>query len=205
MSPATRHTLIERLQGLSQAEEDRIAFAAIYLPLIQLYARQASVRITRAGRPEADDAAQEVVTMVLGGGTTPGKIITFDVGKGKSFRAWLRRITRNEVVNQLRKQKLPLPEGFDPSADDPTDAERDRAEQVFLVERAVEHLRQVGRFSTNTWAVFDNWFAAQTSGRRVTYAELGEPFGLTARAVQHATDGVCDRLKEYLGDDFLWN
>jgi RNA polymerase sigma-70 factor (ECF subfamily) len=121
-SPSTRPRLLVRLRDPrdGRAWEE---FLEVYSPLILQLAR-------RKGLQDADaaDRAQDVFRAVA------RAIDRFDLAPGRgSFRAWLFRISRNLIVNQVVARRRHLPAtAYDRLEDLPAPSEKDTT--VFLAE-----------------------------------------------------------------------
>jgi RNA polymerase sigma-70 factor (ECF subfamily) len=184
----TRPSLLIRLRdpsdGLAWEE-----FVEIYTPLLEQFAR-------RKGLQESDaaDLMQDVFRAVA------GAIDRYDLDPAQgSFRAWLFRIARNLVVNQLvARRRHPPGVGGDSTArlleDHPAPAEEETA--IFMAEYrrrvfnwAAAQVRT--EFRTSTWQSF--WMAG-VEGRPAR--EVAESLGLTVGAVYHNKSRVMARLRQ---------
>lgn len=162
-------------------------FVALYEPLLQAYVR-------RLGLPERDlqDVVQEIFIKLL------QALPQFELDRLRGrFRTWLYSISRNTVVDWLRRRREL------PAADSPVEL-WDRAEAAALSQsedewnreyrqRVVEHVLQRVREQAQpmTWACFEqhvlkNWPAAK----------VAEEFGLTANAVYVNASRILARVRE---------
>lgn len=187
-APNTRPSLLVRLRNPSDgpAWEE---FLEIYTPLLQQLAR-------RKGLQESDaaDLMQDVFRAVA------QAIDRYDPDPARgSFRAWLSRIARNLIVNQLvARRRHPPGTGGDSAArlleDQPARAEEETA--LFLTEYrrrlflwAAEQVR--GEFRTLTWQSF--WMASVEGQPPKAVAEI---LGLSVGAVYHNKSRVMARLRQ---------
>src|SRR5580692_2169468 len=94
LTPTTRASLLLRLRD-SQDHEAWVEFVALYEPVVYRLLRQ-------HGLQDAD--AREVMQDLLM--AVSGSIDRWDPAKERgSFRAWLRRVARNLVINWLKKSE----------------------------------------------------------------------------------------------------
>ena len=186
-SPQTRLSLLIRLRdpGDGSAWEE---FLEIYTPLLRNLAR-------RKGLQEADaaDLTQDVFRAVA----RAIDRYEHDPERG-TFRAWLFRIARNLIVNQLvARRRHPPGIGGDSAVrrleEHPAPAEEETA--LFLDEYrrrlfawAAEQVR--GEFRTPTWQSF--WMAG-VEGRPAQ--EVADALGLSVGAVYHNKSRVMARLR----------
>ncbi len=187
-SPNTRPSLLVRLRDPRDgpAWEE---FLEIYTPLIRNLAR-------RKGLQESDaaDLTQDVFRAVA----RAIDRYAHDPARG-TFRAWLFRIARNLIVNQMvARRRHPPGVGGDSAArrleEHPAPAEEETA--LFLEEYrrrrfawAAEQVR--GEFSAPTWQSF--WMAG-VEGRPAR--EVAEALGLSVGAVYHNKSRVMARLRQ---------
>ncbi len=187
-SPNTRPSLLVRLRdpGDGSAWEE---FIEIYTPLLRQLAR-------RKGLQESDaaDLTQDVFRAVA----RAIERYDHDPTRG-AFRAWLFRIARNLIVNQLvARRRHPPGVGGDSAARllerQPAPAEEETA--LFLDEYrrrllswAAEQVR--GEFRTATWQSF--WMAG-VEGRPAK--EVAEALGLSIGAVYHNKSRVMTRIRQ---------
>src|SRR5262249_37835284 len=136
---------------------------------------------------EVEDVAQEIFAAVAAG------LGGFRRDRpGDSFRAWLRSITRNQVLLYFRhNQGRPPPGGGadalgrlrDVADPLPEDAEGEAEQVSELYRRAVEQVR--GEFEERTWQMF--W---RTVVEGLSPPALAEELGVTAAAVRQAKSRV---------------
>jgi len=166
----------------------------LYGPLVESWCRQAGL----SGSARAD-VGQEVFLAVHRG------IHGFDPTQpNATFRGWLWRITRNAVLQWLRRTE-PMPPGGstararleeipDPWADATGDEPPTSAgETALLLRRALEQIRPT--VEPQTWDAF--WNTAVLGG---SAPEVAEELGLTAAAVRQAKSRMLRRLRQQLGD-----
>ena len=184
--PETRASLIASLNEPA-SEEAWTEFAAIYRPLV---IRVATARGLQ--HADAEDLAQEVMAIV---GRSIG---SFDPTATGSFRAWLRTITRNLVVNHLSRGKEPMGSGDSkvqamlaqqPASDGPTATLFDLELRRTHFHAAANSVR--GQFSESTWAAF--WL---TAIERLSIAEVAQKLGKSEGAVRMSRCRVMTRLRE---------
>jgi RNA polymerase sigma-70 factor (ECF subfamily) len=186
----TSLTLLERLRSRDAAAWERLT--QLYGPLVRHWCGRLGVR-----DDEADDVAQEVFAAVA------VSLGTFRrEGPHQSFRAWLRGVTRNKLLDHFRRRnRQPGGQGgttahdrLEEVADPDTDLGDDPPEQVGgLYRRALDLVR--GEFEGKTWQMF--WRVAVDNHP----AELvATEMGVSSAAVRMAKSRVLRRLKEEVGD-----
>ncbi len=185
--PETRMSLLVRLRN-AQDERAWGEFVSLYEPLIQRLAE-------RQGLQESD--ARDVVQQVLATVSQAIHRWECDPRRG-SFRGWLRRITRNLVINYLVHQRR-HPRGVggtdmvrlldeQPAASDAT-AEFDREYRMQLFRWAADQVRQ--QFRPASWQAF--WLTC-VEGWPIPRA--AEHLGLSVGAVYVARSRVVARLRQ---------
>lgn len=185
----TSMTLLRRMQGREADAWARFEF--LYRPLIAHWCRRWSL-----GPADTDDVIQEVLKAVL---THLGEFER--LGERGSFRAWLRGVTRNKLLEQARhRQTRPAaPGGTDAhrhlqAVPDPTaELEESPEELAGLYLRAAEAIR--GDFEPQTWDIF---WRIVVDGQPP--AEVAAALGLKSPAVRMAKARVLKRLRDELGD-----
>jgi RNA polymerase sigma-70 factor, ECF subfamily len=184
---------------LSLLQRARANDAEAWTRLVRLYQPLVLFWCSRARCPaaETEDVAQEVFAAAHAG------LGRFRRDRpGDSFRAWLRGITRNQVLLHYRRnQHHPQAEGgsdvlhqlqavpdvlAEPLADEP-------AEVTQLYRRALEQVRS--HFEDATWSMF--WLTV-IEDRSPT--ALAAELGVTPAAVRQAKSRVLRRLKQELGE-----
>ena len=190
-----RQTSLSLLQRLRTSDEDAWRrLVHLYSPLVHYWCGRWGV----VGS-DAEDITQDVFLVVS------GRLAEFRRDQpGDTFRGWLRTITRNHLLNHLRRrgQSATAAGGSDarrlletvaaqaetnPDEDDP------QAELSGLYRRAVDLVR--GEFEARTWQMF---WAATVDGRVV--ADIADEQGVTPATVRKAKSRVLHRLKEEVGD-----
>lgn len=191
-SDSTSSSLIARVRNADPQAWERLA--AMYVPLVYQWGREAGL-----AEPDVADVAQNVFVAVHRGiGAFRGD------RSGESFRGWLWRITRNEVLMLYRRK------ANQPQAVGGTDAQQawqavpdyfqsetapsDERSEHELLRRAVEFIRN--EFEPSTWQAF--W---QSTIDRRPGAEVAETLGLTPGAVRQAKYRVLKRLREFMRED----
>jgi RNA polymerase sigma-70 factor (ECF subfamily) len=191
-SSATSRSLLERLKADDAAAWERLV--TLYAPLVYHWCRPWNLR-----EPDAADILQDVFQAV----------VTHIAGfrkerEGDTFRGWLRRITRNKVLDHFRRigrepqgaggsdaqarfAQLPFPQQPEEVSDGDAPAERG----LFL--RALDLIRQ--DFEERTWEAF--W---RTVVEGQTPDEVAAALSMSAGAVRVAKCRILRRLREELGE-----
>lgn len=157
--------------------------ADVYQPLIRRWARFAGV-----SEADSADVCQEVLLVAA------MKLNDFQRERTGSFRRWLKNITRNKVVSEWRKRRLPPNE---PLPDDWPEAPETSAaiseERRFLFERIVASVRS--QFEESSWQMFRMTFM---DGRPISdvAAELGKSRG----AIDIARSRVLAYIREHFAE-----
>jgi RNA polymerase sigma-70 factor (ECF subfamily) len=163
------------------------AFIDLYTPVLQRWADHLT-----AHPAEADDLVQDVFVILL------RKMPGFQHQPGKSFRAWLKVVTRHAWLARCRRTGRedpgPLPERIDPNAD-PVQQFWEREYREQLVSRALDLMR--ADFDPRT---VEAALASLRDGKSA--AEISRETGLTPAAVYAARARVLRRLRADL-DGFL--
>jgi RNA polymerase sigma-70 factor (ECF subfamily) len=186
----TSLSLLRRAQGNDQSAWYRLT--TLYRPLVLFWCRQA-----HCPDAEVEDVIQEVFAAVAAG------LGGFRHDRpADSFRAWLRGISRNQVLLYFRRnQGRPRPEGGSDAlgrlqelADPLPDSAEEEARAVNQwYRRAVEQVR--GEFEDRTWHMF---WRVVIGGR--TTAAVSEELQATPAAVRQAKSRVLRRLKQEMGE-----
>jgi RNA polymerase sigma-70 factor (ECF subfamily) len=191
-SNATSRSLLERVKADDAAAWERLV--ALYAPLVFHWCRRWNL-----AEPDVADILQEVFQAVF--------MHVADFRKERqadSFRGWLRRITRNKVLDHLRRvgrepqgvggsdaqtrlTQLPFPQSSEEGSEDDEPAERN------LFHRALELIRQ--EFEDRTWQAF--W---RTAVDGQSPQDVAEALSMSAGAVRVAKCRVLHRLREELGE-----
>jgi RNA polymerase sigma-70 factor (ECF subfamily) len=177
-----------RVQADDRAAWERLV--SLYSPLVYYWCRQA--------RLQADDAAdvgQEVFQAVA------RKIADFRRGgPDTTFRGWLRTITRNKVLDHLRRQRRTLKGVGGHEAQQQllqlpaSEGKADEATEASLVYRqALELLHR--EFEERTWQAF--WRVAV--GEQAP-ADVAAELGMTVNAVYLAKSRILRRLRDEFAD-----
>ncbi len=190
MNP-TSLSLLNRLKVARPESPDWNRLEAVYLPLIQRWLG----RVPGLG-DESADLAQEVMVVVF------RKVPQFDRQREGSFRAWLRKVTVNQVRNYQRKRVrrpvagLDLTEGFLERLSDPNDdlaKEWDRDHDKHVVDKLLAVVQP--DFNPTTWQAFLR-FGLEGKPASQVAAELG----LSENAVLLAKTRILKRLRQEAGD-----
>ena len=184
--PDTRDSILLRIQSLSDREAwDQ--FAEMYQPVIFRIAKSRGLQDA-----DAFDVVQRVLMAVASSITRWAK-----QGKTIKFRHWLRRVTRNAVINALSRKPLDRATGstsiIDLLNEVPEDCEKvdadfelERRREIFL--RAAKAVRE--EVAEETWQVFELTVLQQKSAEEAaleTQKEIG--------AVYTAKSRVTDRIR----------
>jgi RNA polymerase sigma factor (sigma-70 family) len=183
--PETRASLIEKLVDSANTWA-WLEFAKIYQPLVYRVARHRGLQ-----HSDAEDLSQEVMTRVN------QAIGQFDPNRTGSFRGWLFTITRNLVVNHLKRNKSRQLLGTDSLEEilRQTPDENDETATVF----SFEHQRQLfhiaaeiirTRISTDTWSAF--WL---TAVEQEPIQEVAKKLTMTPGAIRMAKCRVLAQIR----------
>ncbi len=187
-TPTTRASLLFRLRD-SQDHEAWVEFVEIYEPAVYRQLRKCGLQDA-----DARELMQELFVAVN------RQIARWELAKERgSFRGWLRRVTRNLVINWMKHGQRRMiafggPESqslFDELADEdwPESAEFDREVRRSMFQRASELVRQ--EQSPNAWQAF---WATAVDGK--TPGIVAQELGMSDVAVRVAKCRVLARLKE---------
>ncbi|GAB5405202.1 MAG: sigma-70 family RNA polymerase sigma factor [Aureliella sp.] len=189
--PETRPSLIGKLHDPA-AGEAWAEFVRLYQPIVYRVAVRRGLQ-----HADAEDLTQDVFATV---GRKVGK---FDLQRGGSFRGWLLKITRDQVVNKLNRGPREIGAG-DTEARDLMNAHPDREETETLLR--VEHQRLVlaeaserlrAKISPPIWEAF--WRTA-VQGQSIT--DVAKQLGKSEGAVRVARCRVLAQLRiEVQADD----
>lgn len=181
----TRYTLIGKLHDARDAEAWS-QFTAIYQPVIFRFCRAKGLQ-----HADATDVTQEVLAKIS------AAIENFDLSREKkNFRGWLYRITRNLVVDFIRKRDkdplvqfdagLELATSLSPNVDESAEFQRTFERQVFLlVSQKIRH-----HVKPETWEAF--W---ETEVNRKPVADAARDLGMSTGAVYVARSRILARFK----------
>jgi RNA polymerase sigma-70 factor, ECF subfamily len=178
----TPASLLERLRQPAQ-EQAWARFVELYTPFLYSWVR-------RLGCPEADapDLVQEVLILLV------RELPAFRYDPGRSFRAWLRTVTRNRWRDWQRRRQPPASLDDLPAAE-PAAPEEDAFWEVeyrqYLVGRAVDVMR--AEFQPATWKACWEFVVC---GRPA--AEVAAELGISENAVYIAKHRVLRRLRAEL-------
>jgi RNA polymerase sigma-70 factor (ECF subfamily) len=184
-------SLIERAQANDRTSWERIVY--LYSPLVFAWCR-------RFGLQDADalDISQDVLRSVF------TKLAQFRKERpGDSFRKWLKTITRNRVLDALRRERRlpkvqegqPMEAVADLASDeflDESDAEP-ASEQKVVLRRALDMVRQ--EFTPRTWNAF--WRVAVDEQ---PVDEVARDLGVSTNVVYLAKSRVIRRLTVLLAE-----
>ncbi len=162
-------------------------FVELYAPLIYHW----TLKTGLSGHDAADCVQDVLATLVE-------KLRTFKYDPSKSFRAWLRTVTRNKCRDAMRKRAT-IAQGAVPlnpeDAASPNDTElfTDRDYQLYVVQRAMEVMQ--AEFETSTWQAC---WSQVIEGKSA--AEVAQQLNLSENAVYLAKSRVLRRLRDELED-----
>ena len=187
LTPTTRASLLFRLRS-PQDQEAWMEFVAIYEPVAYRLLR-------RHGLQDAD--AREVMQELFM--AVSRSIERWDPAKDRgSFRGWLRRVTRNLVINWMkqRSRRVKATGGSDlqamlemfPAKTDVESVEFDLELRRAQFQRAADQVRR--DVQPATWEAF--W---ETAVMGTSIAEAGKKLGMNAGAVRVAKCRVLARLR----------
>jgi RNA polymerase sigma-70 factor (ECF subfamily) len=187
LTPTTRASLLFRLRD-SQDHEAWVEFVSLYEPVIYRMLR-------RYGLQDAD--AREVMQDLLM--AVSGSIDRWDPAEERgSFRAWLRTVARNLVINWLkqRQRRVAATGGSDlqamlsglPDDSGPETAEFDHELRRAMFQQAAEQVR--AEVQPATWQAF--W---ETGVVGASPVETAKKLGMTVGAVRVAKCRVLARLQ----------
>jgi RNA polymerase sigma-70 factor (ECF subfamily) len=181
-------TLLRRVQADDPEAWQR--FVYLYAPLVSQWCRQCQLQAA-----DVDDVVQEVLRSVMTG------IQRFRRdGPTDTFRGWLWKVTRNKVLDHVRRQAVTpvapggteaqirmqeIPEVLDESSV--------VEEETGLMHRALQLLRS--DFEEHTWKAF---WAMVVEGKPAS--EVAAELGMTPGAVRQARHRVLHRLREEFVD-----
>jgi RNA polymerase sigma-70 factor, ECF subfamily len=189
--PGTSLTLLQRLRD-NEPQAWRV-MVGLYAPLVHHWCGRRGVR-----GADAEDVAQEVFRAAAAG------LDRFRRERpGDSFRAWLRGITRNVLLQHFRRaDRQPQAAGGTdalvrmnevPQDEPPTDEEDPSSELDALRRRALELVR--AQVEERTWQAF--WLVA-VEGQAP--ADVAAGLGVSPTAVRMSKSRVLRRLKEQFGE-----
>ncbi len=189
---ATSATLLARLQSGETGSWERLT--RLYGPLVRYWCKRWGVP-----DPEIDDVVQEIWVGL--GPTLAGYRLD-----GRSFRAWMRGVTRHKAQDwhRLKAKRLSdaaggtamvqLLQQIQSDQDDEASEDSDElAQKQDLYSRALWEIQ--GEFEHRTWLIF---LAVAVDGRPV--AEVATEFGATPAGVRKVKSRVFHRLRQELGE-----
>jgi RNA polymerase sigma-70 factor, ECF subfamily len=179
--PPAPASLLHRLRGPSPRAEAWERLVRLYTPLLQSWAGGLGL-----GDADASDLVQEVLVGIV------RAIPEFEYGPGRTFRALVCTVFRNQWRARLRTRALPP--GDTPRPEDSADAPEGLGEaehRRYLVERALGVLRK--EFQPVDWGAFQRH---AVGGRPA--AEVAAELGVSVKAVYLARARVLRRLREEL-------
>jgi RNA polymerase sigma-70 factor (ECF subfamily) len=188
---STSRSLLARLRANEPTAWDQLV--NLYAPLVWHWCRRASLP-----RQDAADVLQEVFQAVA------QHLDTFRKARPQdSFRAWLRTITRNKIIDHVRREER-QPRGAGGTAakvwlaqvaeaDWDAEGPEERALERQVVHRALEGIQ--AEFAERTWRAF---WRVVVDGQPAP--DVARELGMTPGAVRVAKCRVLNRLRHELGD-----
>lgn len=197
-SQSTSTGLIQRLKENESAAWER--FVSLYAPLVRYWLRD----FTKMSRVDRQDILQEIL------GKVNKSIKDFDEKmENRSFRGWLRTITRHTALDYLEKNerrktvnRLSRDTGhFKAPKPVEVDLEEEENEKVVLLQAILETVKK--EISERDWEIVNLFVNA---GK--TSAEVGEIMSMPGETVRRIKNRILQRLRaEYaalgLGEDEL--
>lgn len=186
-APSTRASLLLRLRD-PQDHRAWVEFVTLYEPVIY--------RLLRRHGLQDSDAREIMQELFL---AVSGNIDRWDPAKERgSFRGWLRRVTRNLVINWLkhRDRRVVATGGSEmlamldmlPAPEEPASEEFDYELRRVMFQRAAEQVR--AEVQPATWEAF--W---ETSIAGKSPADVAEKLGMSLGAIRVAKCRVLARLR----------
>ena len=185
MSP-TSFSLLDRLKVAGPEASDWNRLQGIYLPLIERWLS----RVPGLG-DESADLAQEVLVIVF------REVPRFERQREGSFRAWLRKVTVNRILNYRRQRHRRPAVGLDPAdgflerLSDPNGdlaREWDRDHDKHVVEKLLAVVQS--DLTPMTWEAFRRFGVEGVPAGRVA-----EELGLSENTIILAKSPVIKRLR----------
>jgi len=187
---STSTGLLERVRAREPAAWARLV--ELYGPPVYDWCRQSGL-----ATHDAADVVQEVFAAVAVG------VGDFRGGRRGSFRAWLRTITRNKVLDFLRRRQAQARAagGTDaarqlreiPEPQEPSDPLSSAPAENALWHRALELVR--AEFEDRTWQAF-----LRVTVDGIPPANVADEMGMSLDAVYQAKSRVLRRLRRELAD-----
>jgi RNA polymerase sigma-70 factor (ECF subfamily) len=187
---STSATLLEQVKQGDSAGWQRLM--SLYRPLVLWWCRGKV-----AGREDAEDVAQEVLTTVF------TRVCEFERQRPGSFRAWLKGITRHKLLEHWKQARhRPAAAGGSEAREaleqcpelrlEQSTADDDASERRILLRSALELVR--GDFEPSTWEAAIRTIDGQPP------AGVAADLGLTRAAVYVAKSRVLARLRQEVGN-----
>ena len=188
--PETQSKLLARIQS-PEDHEAWESFVSMYRPVIYRMARRHGL-----GDADAQDLVQRVLIAVA------GSIGRWEKREGIRFRHWLRRVTKNAVLNALSRQPLDLGSGGTEAQDllSKEPLQNLDCDREFALERRREIFHRAAvivqsEVRGNTWRAFE---LTVIDGQSVE--EAAQSLGISAGGVYAAQGRVMDRLKRIVAE-----
>ena len=176
-APETRHSLLARLHG-SDSDVAWVEFMKLYEPAIYRFAR-------RQGLQDADahEVVQEVLLSVRALASNPSH------ARREKFRAWLSTVTRNRIIDLVRKvarKEKATAQLIDRAANDEDSLQFEVRHQMFVIASKVVQQK----VSSAQWQAF--WKSTIES---IPPTKVAEQLGVSVGSVYVSRCRVMEKLR----------
>jgi RNA polymerase sigma factor (sigma-70 family) len=210
MTSTTWKTLLEKLgdRGNSDWQASWQTFVELYRPLLERYVRAVSKTYGHAASDaEVEEMVQDIfirlsTVMSPSAEATDGKPahrpFSLDHARGR-FRSWLYTLTRNKVLDHLRKKRghaQQLPEGDILEKPEEPPEEWGRDYQARVLEYALPKIKPT--IAAKSWHCFEQYFLKNRKAAEITRDP--EVAGLTSNAICVNALRVLERVRTKCGE-----